>query len=444
MRITERMIFNSGMRGLQFNAAAVLKAQERVSSGKKVLLPSDDPVSASRILNFNKTISQIDQHVRNSFRAEDTLLVTDSALESVQALIGQASARAVEMVNASRNADDRKIVAIEIGQIFEQIAALSNTTHEGQTIFSGDKVKTAPFDFEKAWHGKYVGRTPPEDIEIVAYDPNNLESGSHDRLNLTVDGINLQITLNEGTYDGASIAQEIQEKINIDDKMKNPDGTNHTEVTVSFVIEDEDTGSGHLEVQSNRSRGRSSVVFNKIVQPEQDPLKPAQVPLGDAREILGLLTGKSQLSGEEYLGNDAESGILIEPNVLVPKNLSGSRVFKGGKEGVDIFASLLNFQTALNTDNIVGIQTAIADMEKAINQTNDERATVGSRLSRLEQSRTQLETFQVAAKASKSQDEDIDLTEAISDLVLKQNALTASQSVFARIIQQQTLLDFLR
>ncbi|MEK7286660.1 MAG: flagellar hook-associated protein FlgL [Nitrospirota bacterium] len=443
MRVSERMLFQSGARGLRLNASALLKAQDQVSSGKRVSLASDDPVSAKKILNYNKMLAEMEQHQRNSLRAEDFLSATDSALNGVQDQIQKVAARAVEMSNPAMNSDDRRIVAREVQQIFDQITTLANTSHEGQFIFSGNQIDTAPFDFNQDWQGKYVGAVLPEEIEIAAYNPDEPEGSGNDQINVTVDGVTVQVTLDEGTYTGEEIADHIQTKIN-DALSENDLG-----VTVLFVPEtvffDPNGNPGHLEAQSNTIRGRSSVVFNKVVQPEPDPLAPVQPPaLGDARNVLGFLDGKSQFSGQEYLGDESESSILISHSVLVPKNLAGSRVFKGAQDGVDIFASLLNFKTALEMGDMKGIQTAISDMDKATEQVSGERATIGIRLVRLEDTKNQMESAAALVKEFKSNEEDIDLTEAISEMVLKQNALTASQSVFARILQQPTLLNFLQ
>jgi flagellar hook-associated protein 3 FlgL len=135
---------------------------------------------------------------------------------------------------------------------------------------------------------------------------------------------------------------------------------------------------------------------------------------------------------------------LIDPSASLSKNITGSQAFKGGPSGVDFFASLFDFQTALETGNAQGAQRAIADMEKATEQISAERAKIGARLNRLDETRTRIEALTVSIKESKSNEEDIDLTQAISDMVQAQNALAASQSVLARILSQPTLLSFLR
>lgn len=151
---------------------------------------------------------------------------------------------------------------------------------------------------------------------------------------------------------------------------------------------------------------------------------------------------------------------MIELDVPLAKSLPGFRVFKGlvKKEidvdgvleerdvvtGGDLFADLVHFQTALQADNVVGIQTAITDMNKALEQINSERALIGARLSRLSATQAAQENLNLATASFQMEAEDIDPTQAISELVQHQNALQAAQAVAARILEQPTLLSFLR
>lgn len=452
MRITDQMLFNSGTRSLRRNAEAVAKAQDRASAGRKVLRPSDDPIASAQILKYNKAIAQVNQHVRNMGEAEEFLSVSDLFLGGMQDRIARAEALAVEMVNASVEPSDRKIAAVEIKQIFEQLTGVANTTHKGQHVFAGNKIATKPFDFEKAWQGQYVGTSIEGPIEIVQYEPENAEDASNDQLNLTVDGVTVQVTLEAKEYRGVDLATEIMDKVN--QALATSDTTPARSVTVEFVPDEEGSEKGHLVITSDKVKGRSSVVFNKVVQPPvSDPSAPEKPPLKDARQALGLIAGKSQLSGEEYLGDSGENMVLIEPGVTLPKNLPGNRVFRGTASaegeanGVDIFASLLNLQTALETSNIVGIKTAISDMEKAREQVSQQRALIGIRLNRLDETRARLENFKLATLEFKSKEEGSDSAsqaEAFSELIQQQTALQASLLVQARILQQPTLLSFLR
>jgi flagellin-like hook-associated protein FlgL len=173
-----------------------------------------------------------------------------------------------------------------------------------------------------------------------------------------------------------------------------------------------------------------------------------------------LLRGTHQLSGEEYLGDDTEISVIIEPNVTLSKLLPGFRLFKGLIKttiefdeiteerdtvvGVDLFADLISFKAALETNNTVGLQAAITDMSEAIDQINSERAAIGARLNRLDATQTILEEMKISVESFRSEEEDIDLTQAISDLVRQQSALEAARAATARVLDQPTLIDFLR
>ena len=447
MRVTEQMFFNSGTRSLRRNTEAVARGIDRASAGKRVVRPSDDPISSARILSYNRVIAQVDQHVRNMGESEEFLSVSNSVLSGMQERIARVSELAVDMANATQIPADRKIAAGEIKQIFEQLTAISNTVHRGQHVFAGNKIATKPFDFEKPWKGEFVGTviTIPPNVEIKAFDPDIPDSVGNDTLNVTVDGVTVQVTLASAEYTGEELAGEIAFKINEALLAGNAEAVSSVEVT--FEADEEGSEKGRMVITSNAVKGRSSVVFNKVVQPIPEPNAPTKPPLGDARLVLGFVEGKSQLSGEEYLGDSGEMSVLVEPGVSLAKNLPGDRVFKGGDKGVDIFASLLNLQKALETSNIVGIQTAITDMEKATDQISNEQATIGARLNRLEQTKERLENLKLATIEFKSKEEgsdEISQAEAFSELIQQQTALQASLLVQARILEQPTLLSFLR
>ncbi len=516
MRVTEKMLFGFSMDRLRQQASGLLKAQERSVTGKRVTQASDDPVAASRALNFKRTIAQVDQRLRNVTEAERFLSISDETLKDVEGELHKASELAIDMASASKTPQDRKNAIHELQQIFDQLVNLANTRHDGQSLFAGNKVNTTPFDFEADWKGQFIGKSLPDgNIDITAStdpsippDPNFPLS---DILNVTVDGINVQIVLDAGSFDGVTLADEIQRKINDHPDMVAAGKT----VTVEFALDNPDDpnfSASHFVITSDTIKGRSSVVVNpptgiKIglgindsmdimidgqpvsitlsegiykdgaalaaelesrlndagqslkVQFDTDhfvltpfggkpfvhPL-PTTLPFGDARLALGLIDGKSRLSGTEYLGDKGEMPVWIEPDRPFTKNLTGMDVFKGGSgaSGADLFADLLNLKIALDLDDNLGIKTAVAAMNKAKEQISTERAGIGARLNRVEATRVILEEVKVSTETFRSGEEDIDLAKAISDLIQQQNALEATRSVAARVLEAPTLLNFLR
>ena len=65
MRITNIQNFNRGIADIQRVSKAGNDTQAQISSGKKFLRPSDDPVAATRILQLNQEIVSREQYQRN-------------------------------------------------------------------------------------------------------------------------------------------------------------------------------------------------------------------------------------------------------------------------------------------------------------------------------------------------------------------------------------------
>ena len=52
IRPTQQATFAQIQRGLLYNFATLVRSQEQVSSGKRIIRPSDDPIGASQALAF--------------------------------------------------------------------------------------------------------------------------------------------------------------------------------------------------------------------------------------------------------------------------------------------------------------------------------------------------------------------------------------------------------
>jgi len=62
MRVSTSQIYNIATLGMNQAQAAVVKTQEQISTGKRVLSPADDPVAATSILQLNQELSRTEQY----------------------------------------------------------------------------------------------------------------------------------------------------------------------------------------------------------------------------------------------------------------------------------------------------------------------------------------------------------------------------------------------
>ncbi len=137
MRITNNMLVNNMLNNITNNLTRMDKYQNQLATGKKIQVPSDDPVVAARALKLRTDVSEVEQYQRNIKDAQSWLEVTDGALDSIGSVLQRARELAVETANGSNTPEDTQKVQKEIEQLKTQLIHLANTTYAGRYIFSG-------------------------------------------------------------------------------------------------------------------------------------------------------------------------------------------------------------------------------------------------------------------------------------------------------------------
>ncbi len=95
------------------------------------------------------------------------------------------------------------------------------------------------------------------------------------------------------------------------------------------------------------------------------------------------------------------------------------------------------------TDDAQGIQAAIGQLDQSLSQVTDARATIGSRVNRLDTIKDGLDLLSVNTQTLRSNFEDADFAQVASDLATLQSTLEASMSTLARQFQT-SLLNFIK
>ncbi|HEX5124178.1 MAG TPA: flagellar hook-associated protein FlgL, partial [Rhodanobacteraceae bacterium] len=146
MRISTFWMQQSAVNAMLDQQAQVSHTQLEVSTGRRILSPSDDPAGASRALGLTHASAQNDQYQRNIDSANSRLGNEDQTLSSVSDLLDRVRTLALEGQNGTLDSGDRKNIATEIRQRLSQLVALANTKDaNGEYIFAGNATKTQPF-----------------------------------------------------------------------------------------------------------------------------------------------------------------------------------------------------------------------------------------------------------------------------------------------------------
>ena len=146
MRITEGIIAGRNLADLQRANSAVAKASQQVSTGNKILRPSDDPQGVQKALNLRGDLAATNQYLDTANAAQGWAQATDDALADINDVLQRAREAVVQGGNGTMSQKDRNDIAAQIDQLIGQAKASGNATYDGQFIFAGQMTDTAPYD----------------------------------------------------------------------------------------------------------------------------------------------------------------------------------------------------------------------------------------------------------------------------------------------------------
>jgi flagellar hook-associated protein 3 len=145
MRVTNTMFFNNAVANLQKQSAQLFAAQQHAATGKTVQKPSDNPVSARRILDLRGTLSSLAQFKENRQTMHSLLQTTEVSLAEAETIMLRARSITLSAINDTVSPGNRKAMAVEVAALFEQALQVGNTSVNGRFIFAGQAHSSAPF-----------------------------------------------------------------------------------------------------------------------------------------------------------------------------------------------------------------------------------------------------------------------------------------------------------
>lgn len=153
-RITQSMVSSRVLSDLQDVSYRLSKTQEKLSSGKELTKPSDDPYATSKALTLSNDLAGTQQYERTVDDATSWANQTETALGSINSAAQRARELLVQAGNDTNDTVDRSAIADEIDQLIDEVKGDANAQYGGQYIMGGASTTTAPYT---------VGGSPPDD-----------------------------------------------------------------------------------------------------------------------------------------------------------------------------------------------------------------------------------------------------------------------------------------
>lgn len=400
MRISTATVYNTGLSNMLTQESAYLDASNEVSSGKRVVNPSDDSSAASQAVGVQQASALNDQYATTRSTVSSALATEETTLDSISDAIVSAKTLLIQAGDGTLSDEDRASIATSLQGIYDTLVSLSNTTDSsGNYIFSGYQTQSAAF-------------TEDADGNVVYQGDDNVVSQQVSATTTMATGDN-----------GATVFMSVNSSAGF---LAQADADNAGTVTFDGPditdTSDANYGSGFTLAFAVDADGMATYSV--------DGADPVAYESGDTLEINGL---SLTLEGEPADGDtiNVSAAADAEPN---------------------LFTTLANVIAALNTstsdDDTAAaalantLSTSSRELDNALDNVLTVRTSVGTRMNELDVLDTVGDSMALTYATRLSDLTDADYTESVSTYTSLQVALQAAQQTFASV-QDMTLFDYI-
>ena len=124
------------------------RAQRQISSGLRVINPSDDPDQVGAILQTSSNLARNEQIGRNLGLVKAEVDGAEQALSAAILTLEGASVVGAQGANFAQTAATRSGLALEVENLLKRLVANANTNVVGRYVFSGDSDQVAAYSVD--------------------------------------------------------------------------------------------------------------------------------------------------------------------------------------------------------------------------------------------------------------------------------------------------------
>ncbi|MEZ5542590.1 MAG: flagellar hook-associated protein FlgL [Pseudomonadota bacterium] len=169
MRISTAQLFQQRVTAMQNQQATLARTELQMSTGKRLVSPSDDPAASLRSLQLHEHQTMNQQYIENIDTAQSRLELEEGTLATGIDLLQRVRELAVNALNATLSPEDLKTVEVEVRSLMDGLVAVANTRNvSGEFMFSGYQSDTMPFAVDAAGTVTYNGDQGRQQLQVSA------------------------------------------------------------------------------------------------------------------------------------------------------------------------------------------------------------------------------------------------------------------------------------
>jgi flagellar hook-associated protein 3 FlgL len=396
MRVTQSLSQTQFLAAINTLESNINQTQNQMGSGLQFTTAAQNPTAAGSVNNFNQALAQSQQYGTNATSAQTNLNTEDNALSQVQTQLQALRTLALEANSGTLTNSNRSAIATQAAQIQNSLLALANTQNgNGEYIFGGFAAQTQPFTLSAAG-ATYNGDQGQRQVQIAAGQ--TVADGDNG------DTVFNQIKTGNGTFAVTATAANSGTGIVGATTVSNPAAYDGGTYSITF------TAPGTYQVTKAGA-----------------PVTTGTYTDGGTIAFNGV---QVTLSGQPATGDS----FTLAPSTNQSLFTTVQNLVSALQTGVGTPAS----STSLNNS----INTAINNIDQALSQTSNVRATIGGRLNSITTQQSVATSQQTQLQQSISNLQSLDFASAITTLDQQNTTLSAALQAF-NLTQGLSLFKFL-
>ncbi len=402
MRVSTANMFDASIANLQQRQESMAIAQQKLTSGKRVLLASDDPTGAARAERAMAAIGRVDANQRALEASRNGMTLSEAALGDATELLQQARETMLAAGNFSYTDAERQGLANKLKGLRSQLLGIANRPDgSGGYLFSGQGSASPPF-VDQAGGVRFNGT------------PGSVQTGNFDNFPLTVDGRRTweQARTGNGTFEtdplpNATTGGAPKGWI---DSGRVTDATQLTGHEYQVQITGDDPAATYTVVDVTLG---SSVASGAYLAGQSITFDGIAVSLSGA-----------VVDGDQFAIKPSTSDLKLF-DVL---DRAIAELFTGSRSNVEI--------TQSNSGRLRDLDSLISNMQNV-------RSQVGEQLNNLDGTEGRMAALKEYNQSERSSAEDLDMIAGISDFQNQQSGYDAALKTYATV-QRMSLFDYIR
>lgn len=457
MKVTTSFFYQTFFSDLNKQIEAMYKNQRQLTTGKRVLLPSDDPIAISRITKYKAELAALEEYSRVIDTGKIYNSSIETAINDLKGMVTKAKQYAVQGSTDTLSVTDRLALAKEVETLIQRSIDTINTKVSNRFIFAGFKADMPPVNEST---GIYQSDTNLQKVDInsfldvavnlpatefftyrgsvnqvfTPYNQNDIGS-LHD-----VDPLSalLMPSVSTFTTNGGTLTIKLGDNEAVSVNI----GSGSTLNDIANIINTDSQVSQYVKAWFVNVGTSGSpdyrLVINSVPNGKSDKIRiSVNAPSGDNLNLLAYNpeSGNVSMSLEENINGYNYITDPTDPNYYS---------FNNNYLNENYYLRAFHFlKVALENNDQGRIQKSVEYLDKIADKLYRQQSVIGARLNKIENIIDFNLELTINTKQNLSNDQDADAVKVISELNQRMAVLQALRTIFTDFFRSN-LFDFLR